>query len=448
MTKARAAILLLLSMSSVLSVFWGFSLERAAQGIIVDFKVVFYGARCLLEKHDPYDEHQLMSVYLAEGGKLPSSQAELHRVRQVVALQVYFPTAFIYVAPFALLPWSAAHLLWSSLTVAGFTLASFLIWTLAQDLAPGATFYLLCFVLANCGILYAGGNPAGLAISLCVIGVWCFLEDKYAYIGIFCFAVSLALKPHDSAFVWLYFLLAGGLLRKRALQTLSTTIAMAIPAILWISYVSPHWIRELSGNLSATAVRGGITDPGPSGMSASGGGMIIDLQTAISAFRDDPRFYNPVAYLVFGSLLLAWALVTLRARPTRSNHYFALAAIAALSMLPVYHRPNDAKLLVLTLPACATLLKEGGAMGRIALLLSSAAIIVTSDLPLAMFVRLTTNLHPSADGWSAKILAVLLGRPIPLMLLVVGTFYLSVYARRSFSDLSKVAMEFDKVVAN
>jgi hypothetical protein len=448
MTKARAAILLLLSMSSALSVFWGFAVERAAHGIIVDFKVVFYGARCLLQKHDPYDENQLMSVYLSEGGKPPSSPAELNKVRQIVALQVYFPTAFIYVAPFALLPWSAAHLLWSSLTVAAFTLASFLIWTLAQDLAPGATFYLLCFVLANCGILYAGGNPAGLAIGLCVIAVWCFLEDKYVYVALFCFAVSLALKPHDTAFVWLYFFLAGGFLRKRALQTLGTTIAMAIPAILWISYVSSHWIQELFGNLSATAVRGGITDPGPSGMSASGGGMIIDLQTVISVFRDDPRVYNLVAYLIFGTLLLVWAIVTLRTRSTRSKHYFALAAIAALSVLPVYHRPNDAKLLLLALPACATLLKEGGPMGRMALMLNSAAIVLTSDLPLAMLVQLTKGLHLSTEGTSAKILTVLLLRPIPLIFLSLAVFYLWVYARRSSSDLSALPLNVDRGVAS
>jgi len=436
MTKNRLAILLLLSVSGALSILWGFALERAASGIIVDFKVVYLGARCLLQKHDPYNESQLIDVYLAEGGKRPSSPAELYKVRQVVAMQVYFPTAFIYVAPFALLPWEVAHMVWSGFTVVTFTFAGFLIWTLVQDLAPSASFYLLCFLLANCGILFAGGNPAGLAIGLCVIAVWCFLKDKHAYVGVFCFAVSLALKPHDTAFVWLYFFLAGGLLRKRALQTLGTTIAMAIPAILWISYVSPHWIRELFGNLSATSVRGGITDPGPRGMSASGGGMIIDLQTVISVFRDDPRLYNLVAYLIFGSLLLVWAIVTLRTRSTPSKHYFALAAIAALSMLPVYHRPNDAKLLLLTLPACATLLKEGGPIGRSALLLNSAAIVFTSDLPLAMLVQVTKGLHLSTEGARAKILTVLLSRPVPLILLVVGAFYLSVYARRSSADLS------------
>ena len=81
-----------------------------------------------------------------------------------------------------------------------------------------------------------------------------------------------------------------------------------------------------------------------------------------------------ITYLIFGSLLLVWIAVTLRAPSTASKHYLALAAIAALSMLPVYHRPHDAKLLLLTLPACAMLLSEGKLTGRIAILLNSIAI--------------------------------------------------------------------------
>jgi hypothetical protein len=443
MTKMRLVILLLLSMSSALSVFWGIAVERAAHGIIVDFKVVYTGTRCLLEKHDPYSESKLMGVYLAEGGKPPSSPEELFKARQVVAMLVYLPTAFIYVAPVALLPWGVAHLVWSGVTVVIFTFAAFLVWTLAQDLAPNASFYLLCFLLANCGILYAGGNPAGIAIGLCVIAVWCFLHDKHAYVGVFCFAVSLALKPHDTAFVLLYFLLAGGLLRKRALQTFVVTLVLAVPAVLWVSHISPRWIPELVGNLAATSARGGITDPGPSGMSGSGGGMIIALQTVISVFRDDPRLYNTVTYLIFGSLLLLWMIVTLRARSAPPKHYLALAVISALSMLPVYHRPHDAKLLLLTVPACAMLLHEGSAIGRIALLLNSAAIVLTSDLPLALLVQLTKGLHLSTEDVPAKILTILLARPMPLVLLVLATFYLWVYARRSSSDLSRVPLKVD-----
>jgi hypothetical protein len=430
MTKMRLTIFVLLSLSSALSAFWGFALERAARGIIVDFKVVFLGTRCLLLHHDPYDENQLMTVYIDEGGKRPSSPPELNRVRQVVALQVYFPTAFLYVAPFALLPFSAAHGIWSGITVVVFTLAAFLMWVLAQDRAPNAAFYLACFVLANSGILYAGGNPAGLAIGLCLVATWCFLQEKHVYVAMICFAVSLALKPHDTGFVWLYFLLAGGVFRKRALQTLALTILLALPAILWISHASPHWMQELSGNLSATSVPGGITDPGPTSMSGSGGGMIIDLQTVVSVFRNDPRLYNPITYALCGLLLAIWIVITMRSRSTLSKHYLALAAVAPLSMLPVYHRPHDAKLLLLTLPACAMLLSEGGMIGRMALLLNSAAIALTSDFPLALLAKATNGFSQATEGVQGKLLTVLLSRPVPVVLLALGVFYLSVYVCR------------------
>ena len=171
--------------------------------------------------------------------------------------------------------------------------------------------------------------------------------------------------------------------------------------------------------------------------------MIIALQTVISVFRDDPRLYNTIAYLMFGSLLLLWMIVSLRARSTPAKHYLAIAAISALSMLPVYHRPHDAKLLMLTIPACAMLLHEGGAIGRIALLLNSAAIVLTSDLPLAFLVQLTKGLHLSTEGALAMILSILLTRPMPLILLVLGIFYLWVYARNSSRDLRELNREAD-----
>lgn len=430
MTRVRVIILLMFSMSSALSVFWGFALERVAKGIIVDFKVVYYGARCLIEHHDPYNENELMRVYLAEGGMRPSNPIQQNRVRQVVALQVYVPTAFIYIAPFAILPWGIAHALWAALTAVAFTLAAFLMWTLSQDRAPGASFYLMCFLLANCGILFSGGNPAGLAVGLCAVGAWCFLQGKNVGVGVICLAVGLALKPHDTGFVWLYFLLAGGVYRRRALQTLGLTITLALPAILWISLVSPHWVTELLGNLAATSVRGGITDPGPNSMSGSGGGMMINLQTVVSIFRDDSHFYNPITYVVCGALFLVWIIITLRGRPCQSKDYLALAVVAALSMLPLYHRPHDAKLLILTLPACAMLIDEGGIIGRMALVLNSTAIILTSDFPLAFLAQATKGLNLSTNGVKAQLLMVILGRPMTLILLALGIFYLWVYMRR------------------
>jgi hypothetical protein len=446
MTKTRVVTLLLLSIVSAVAFGWGYVLERTARGIIVDFKVVYIGTRCLLRGCDPYNENQLMKVYLSEGGKPPSTADEASRVRQVVALQVYFPTAFLYIAPFALLPWVTAHWLWSLLTAAVVTFAAFLMWTLGQRKAPGATFYLISFMLVNSGILFAGGNPAGISVGMCLVAVWCFLEDRFVVGGLFCLAASLALKPHDSGLVWLYFLLAGGALRARAIRAAAVATILGLPAFLWISHASPHWAQELHSNLIATSARGGITDPGPASLSGSGGGMIIDLQTIISIFRNDPSFYNPIAYSICGLLLFAWMFVTLRSRATSANAYLALAAIAPLSMLPLYHRPHDAKLLLLTIPACAMLLAERGSLGKVGLVLNSAAIVLTADLPLGAIAILTKGSTVSTEGFWACVLTALVHRPVPLSLMALSVFYLGVYMRRcasGYGEGSKKSPDID-----
>jgi hypothetical protein len=434
MTKPRLLTLVLLFIASTFAFCWGFVIEHSAQGVVVDFKVVYLGARCLIHGCDPYNENQLMRVYRAEGGGTPSTPGEANRLRQIVALQVYFPTAFLYVAPFALLPWATAHAMWSVLTLVSLTLAAFLMWILAQDHVPGAPFYLITFVLVNSGVVFAGGNPAGIAVALCLVGAWCFLQDKFISVGIICLAASLALKPHDSSFVWLYFLLAGGAYRKRAIKTALVVVLLALPVFLWIFHVSPYWLQELRSNLYLTSAPGGITDPRPNSMSGPGGGMMINLQTLISVFTGNASVYNAIAYSIFGLLLLAWAIVTLRFRATVARSYLALASIAALSMLPVYHRPHDAKLLLLAVPACAVLLAEGGPIGWTALILTSGAIFLTSDLPLGAIAILTRDLNFSTGSLREILTSVFMGRPVPLVLLAVGTFYLWVYARRCFRE--------------
>jgi hypothetical protein len=99
-------------------------------------------------------------------------------------------------------------------------------------------------------------------------------------------------------------------------------------------------------------------------------------------------------------------------------------------MLPVYHRPHDAKLLLLTLPACAMLLSEGKSIGRIAIVLNSAAIVLTSDLPLALLSKFTGGAGQATDAAHGNPIAFVLDRPVPLVLLALGVFYLSVYIFR------------------
>jgi hypothetical protein len=191
-------------------------------------------------------------------------------------------------------------------------------------------------------------------------------------------------------------------------------------------------MQDWQSNLSAISAHGGINDPGPASIVNSHKlDMIIDLQTVISVFRDDPRIYNPVSYLVCGALLLVWSVSTLRSRLSQAITWLGLAAIVPLTMLVTYHRPWDAKLLLLTVPACALLWAEGGPIGWIALLVNTAALVLTGDIPLTILLILTRNLHLSAATLSGKIVMVVLARPVPLILLVMGIFYLWVYIQRS-----------------
>lgn len=432
MAKARRTGLIWIALCSSISIFMGFSLGNDVHGGTIGFQGVYYGTRCLIHGCDPYQETELLSLYQTETGQRLSESVQR---RKAITLYVNLPGTFLIVAPFAILPWGPAHILWIVLIAGIFVLAAILMWDLGARHAPGVALWLTCILLANSELVFGTGNTAGIVVSLGVIAVWCFLMDRCVTAGIFCLAISLAIKPHDTGLIWLYFLLAGGALRKRALQTLGVTVVLNSLAILWVSYVAPHWLKELQANLAAISAPGGLNEPGLSSMTGRGSSMVIDLQSVISVFWNDPRIYNIASYLICGALVLVWSLKTLRARYSQSAAWIGIASIAALSMLPTYHRPYDTKLLLLLVPACAALWAGGGRIGKLALALSLAAFVATGDIPLAILAMCTKNLSLGAGGLPEKVLMVLLTRPVALILFAVGGFYLWVYVRHTTSEI-------------
>jgi hypothetical protein len=426
----RRIALALILMTGGISILWGSAIGQTANGW-VDFRAIYYGTRCLLEHHNPYNVSELEAVYHAEGGERPSETAQ---TRQAVTLYVNVPTTFIFTAPFAMLPWGPAHLLWMTLTAGLLILAAFLMWDMGARYAPEVSLFLICVLLANSEMVFCTGNTAGIVIGLCVVAVWCFLEERFVAAGVVCLAVSLAIKPHDSGLVWLYFLLAGAPYRKRALQALLVAAVVGLSAFLWVSHVAPHWMQDWNANLSAISAPGGINEPGPASVTGRSAAMVIDLQAAVSIFRDDPRIYNPASYLVCGALLLVWSARTLRSRFSQPSAWLALAAIVPLTMLITYHKPWDAKLLLLTVPACALLWTEGGAIGRAALLVNTAGLVLTGDIALAVLTIFWNHLHIGTEGILGKMLTVVLIRPASLILLAMGIFYFWVYVRRTGHD--------------
>lgn len=439
MTNMRPMSIFLILVSGAISLLSGILLDRSPGGT-ANYRAIYYGARCVLERKDPYVAETFQRVYTSENGEFPTAPLKKQLFLRAVMVCVNLPTTLYLVMPLAMIPWGASQIVWLLLGGCSITLAGVLAYDLAREYAPSLSLVLIFIMLANSEVLFATGNTAAIAVGLCVISVWCFIRGRAAWAGVVCLAISLALKPHDSGLIWLYLLLAGGVLRKRSLQVLALTALIVLPALLWVSGAAPHWSRELRGNLAATSARGDISDPGPTAISRKGSAdVIIDLQSVVSVFKDDPHFYNPAVYAICGLLLVVLAVKTMSVDLTQANMWCALAAISALTMLVSYHRPYDAKLLLLAVPGCAYLWSRGGRAARLGAILTTAAVLATADIPLAILTLLTRRLDVATMSTPARVGTILLTRPAPLFLLAMALVYMIVITgceriRRSLTD--------------
>ena len=432
MSKMRSTSVILILLCSAFSIIMGRWLDQSSGAGASSYRAVYYGARCLLKHADPYNPGEFSRVYLAENGPLPRDPARRPLFLRAVMVCVNLPTTLFLLIPLALLPWGLSHVLWLIFIAICLTVGAILAYDLTTKDDSRLPLILICLLMGNCQVLFTVANAAAAAVGLCVIAVWCFTRRRFEWLGVMALAISLALKPHDSGLVWLWLLVAGGVLRKRALQSAVLVAAIAIPAVLVVAHSSPQWRSELTANLAATSAQGDISDPGPSSNSRQGSAdIIIDLQTALSVLNDDPHFYSPATYLICGILILIWLIAAMRSRHEVANNFFGLASICALTMLVSYHRPYDAKLLLLAIPAVSMLDFENRLARNLASFLVTTSVLFTSDLPLALLAVLTRGIDVrSLSGVSRTLLLPVL-RPAPIALLLMSMVLLRLFVRRA-----------------
>ena len=133
MMNARRIGLTTLLLASGFSALFAVILQRTPHPGIVDFRIVYVAARCMIEYRDPYSESEFLQVFKEEGGTVPTDPVERQRFEGAVMAVVYLPTALLVIAPFAALGWGMAQALWTVLTICLFTLACCLIWSVAAD---------------------------------------------------------------------------------------------------------------------------------------------------------------------------------------------------------------------------------------------------------------------------------------------------------------------------
>src|SRR5580704_2620853 len=420
--KDRRDGLYLLLLGSLLFIFAGVAIEHFNDAGMVDFKEYYLGSRCLLEHHDPFKQADLAAMYEGEAGNSVPQVCPGCWHRSTDHMTPNFPTTFLLVTPLAVLPWGIAKTIWITLTAGCYILAIFLMMNVGAEFAPRFCAGLIYLFLINSELLLASGNAAGIVIGLSIIAAWTILRNRFALAGALCLALALVVKPQDAGLIWLYLLLAGGAVRKRALQTVAMAGALTGAAALWTWHIAPQWWQELLSNESALIAPGGINDPGPASTGNSGVDLIISLQTIVSRLKDNPHFYNAVVFLICGALLFMWMRKTLRSPFTQELAWFALAAVVPLSMLFLYHRRYDARLLLLAVPACAMLWRQGGAIAAWMLALNLAVIVATGDFFWIVLLSIT---HYQGISVAFSIFSA------PASLLALSTFSVWVYWRRA-----------------
>jgi hypothetical protein len=421
MTKQRADGLILVMLGAVAFLVIGIAWRHVSPIEMGDFKVVYYSARCLLQNGDPYRESDVLRIYQREGRENPS---EPLLDRQVKTRFFYPPTAFLVSLPFAVVGFEIGQLAWTVFLAGSLILVSILAWDLGADYAPIASGVLVGLLLMNSFWLFMIGNSAGVAVSLCVVAVWCMYRQRFVWVGVLCLALSLALKPNDSGLIWLVLLFSGKPYRTRALQALAVLAALSLPIVLWVSHVSPHWLQELRGNMASLTGIGSIVDPAATGMAGRNMDSLVQLQTFVSIFFPDPTTYNVIAWIVCTPLILVAMFLVWRRGQSATNLWLAIAIAAPLSMLPTYHFQHDAKSLLLSVPACVMLLAKRGTAGWLAMLLTGAGIVINGDIFSGIRITLTRHILVPQAGFFSHMTTAVLTRPAPLSLFAMVLFFL------------------------
>jgi len=319
-----------------------------ASEVTNDFVSVYAGASGILHGSDPYATGRL----------------------------VYPPSTLLVLSPLALFPYHVAWVIWFLLNGGLVVAAVVLVLSLCPKRRRWLTTAMGAVLLAGSSQLLIFAQPSAFAIALAAMGVYCFLRSRALVAGALLLMLSLAVKPQIGGLIVLYLLFKGVHRRYAALALAgATTLFLCGALFLKMHAQSADWVAELRANISTGVEPGGSADPRPSNEMAT---SILNLQAITSIFITDEKWFNAAAYAIFGILFIAWVVPVLRIRPTLENHLLSIGALSVLTLLPIYHRSYDSRLLILSIPASLILFEKRRVAGIFACVLTALSTVSIS----------------------------------------------------------------------
>jgi hypothetical protein len=388
-----------------------------------DFETLYAGSYCLTHHCNPYDVEVLNNVLLSNS-RVPSGSWTNN-------IPIYPPTTLTLIAPLSFLPFTIANFLWYTAGFVAYTLGIcwlFLLFPGLQCVALPirAIAIVLLTVFPKAVWSLNLGNPNLLVTSLLIFITF---DDKPSRqnLRLTLFGAACLLKPQLSLpFLLLIVLRSSRTSFKKTLVMLAVLAAVCASVFVYASAYpeTAHWRTNIAENLRQAAAPGMSMDPS---VRVNGGNALLNLQYLFGYWIPKNNLSQALSLLVCALLgvLFLWAIWKLRARQisTSSEGYLlAAATLAALVLLPVYHRFYDGAILILAVPWIIFNLRRGVHPIRV-------------GVPLILLVILYKNWlrsfrPPIADGLLGQSLALIQSRYESLSVLLLACILLSIFLAR------------------
>jgi hypothetical protein len=270
-------------------------------------------------------------------------------------LPVYPPTTLVLLLPLSLLSYKSATMLWYSLSLAIYVFG--LCWLFLFSSALGETRLIVRVGVVLLGLHFPKmlqclgfGNPSLIVTGLLLFCVFDEAESR-KILRLVCIAIACLLKPP------LALPLVALVLFKDPKRTRDGWIAAALLALIFLalglySLLPPgmaHWQLDLSQNL-ALGERGGM-NPSLRGAPSN---TLLNIATLPGYFMTNPVSICLISFAVVATLAVLYLIALNRLRKSAlwetRGYLLAVATLAVLTLLPVYHRFCDIGILLLAVP--------------------------------------------------------------------------------------------------
>lgn len=337
--------------------------------VLRDWVTVYAGGVCLVQGCSPYDTASLDRVLQQRGEPVLDDWQ--------VQLPIYPPTTLALFAPLAPLNLrQATNVMYAGCfavaLVCGF--GCFVRSPMLRDVPPLIRSVLFALMLGTPKMTWElrFGNPIVMVVPLLLF--CCFdVAPSRRWLRVLLFALACILKPQ----VALPFLLPMLLKDEDGWKTVAgiggTLAVYTAGVVAWCAQhpATATWRSDLGRMLALGAAPASSMDPSDRVQVLN---HLLDLQYMVGYWITAPAQRAHISLLILVPIAVTFVAGCLYAAATRGGRWVYLltvAATAAFTLLPVYHRFYDSILLMLTLPCAAVALRT-----RTHLLAAAAILVV------------------------------------------------------------------------